>query len=114
MSHATGTHRTSAPLVALDADAVRAAYRRWAGVYDTAFGAVSAWARRCAVAEANRLPGTRILEVGVGTGLALPRYLSSKRITGIDLSKEMLARARTRVREQHLANVEALLEIDAE
>ena len=114
MSHATGTHRSSAPLVALDADAVRAAYRRWAGVYDTGFGAVSAWARRRAVAEANRLPGTRVLEVGVGTGLALPRYLSTKRITGIDLSKEMLARARVRVREQQLANVEALLEIDAE
>jgi phosphatidylethanolamine/phosphatidyl-N-methylethanolamine N-methyltransferase len=114
MSHATGTHRSSAPLVALDADAVRAAYRRWAGVYDPGFGAVSAWARRRAVAEANRLPGTRVLEVGVGTGLALPRYLSTKRITGIDLSKEMLARARVRVREQQLANVEALLEIDAE
>ena len=113
MSHATGTHRSSAP-PALDADAVRAAYRRWAGVYDAVFGGVSAWGRRRAVDEANRLPGTRVLEVGVGTGLALPRYLPSKRITGIDLSKEMLARARTRVREQRLANVEALLEIDAE
>jgi phosphatidylethanolamine/phosphatidyl-N-methylethanolamine N-methyltransferase len=114
MSHATGTRRSSAPLSALDADAVRAAYRRWAGVYDTLFGGVSAWGRRRAVAEANRLPGTRVLEVGVGTGLALPRYLPSKRITGIDLSAHMLARARTRVRDEQLANVEALLEIDAE
>jgi len=114
MSHATDTRRSYVPISALDADAVRAAYRRWAGVYDTGFGAVSAVARRRAVAEANRLPGTRVLEVGVGTGLALPRYLPTKRITGIDLSKEMLVRARTRVREQQLANVEALLEIDAE
>jgi len=114
MSHATDTHRSSTPLSALDADAVRAAYRRWAGVYDTVFGGVSAWARRRAAAEANRLPGTRVLEVGVGTGLALPRYLPAKRIIGIDLSAEMLARARTRVREQDLDNVEALLEIDAE
>lgn len=114
MSHATDTHRSSAPLSALDADAVRAAYRRWAGVYDTVFGGVSACGRRRVVAEVNRLPGTRVLEVGVGTGLALPRYLPTKRITGIDLSAEMLARARARVREQQLANVEALLEIDAE
>jgi len=114
MSHATGTRRSTAPLSALDADAIRAAYRRWAGVYDTLFGCVSTWGRRRVVAEANRLPGTRVLEVGVGTGLALPRYLPSKRITGIDLSAHMLARARTRVREQHLVNVEALLEIDAE
>jgi phosphatidylethanolamine/phosphatidyl-N-methylethanolamine N-methyltransferase len=114
MSHATETRRSTDPLSALDADAVRAAYRRWAGVYDTLFGGVSWWGRRRVVAEANRLPGTRVLEVGVGTGLALPRYLPSKRITGIDLSAHMLARARTRVREQDLTNVEALLEIDAE
>src|SRR5690348_13960135 len=83
MSHATNTRRSPTPQSALDADAVRAAYRRWAGVYDTVFGGVSAWGRRRVVAEANRLPGTRVLEVGVGTGLALPRYLPSKRITGI-------------------------------
>lgn len=98
----------------LDADAVRAAYRRWAGVYDAVFGGISAWGRRRAVAEANRLPGIRILEVGVGTGLALPRYAPEKRITGIDLSAEMLDRARDRVRRGGLANVEALLEMDAE
>ncbi len=98
----------------LDADAVRAAYRRWAGVYDAVFGGVSAWGRRRAVAEANRLAGTRILEVGVGTGLALPHYAPEKRITGIDLSAEMLDRARQRVRRGGLANVEALLEMDAE
>src|ERR1700733_15128782 len=59
------------PRFALDADAVRDAYRRWAGVYDLAFGGVSAIARRRAVALANGQPGTRVLEVGVGTGLAL-------------------------------------------
>jgi phosphatidylethanolamine/phosphatidyl-N-methylethanolamine N-methyltransferase len=114
MSHATQTQRSTAPHSALDADAVRAAYRRWAGVYDAVFGGVSAWGRRRAVAEVNRLPGKKVLEVGVGTGLALPRYAPDKRITGIDLSAEMLERARTRVREQCLGNVDALLEIDAE
>jgi phosphatidylethanolamine/phosphatidyl-N-methylethanolamine N-methyltransferase len=114
MSHATQTHRHAAPHSALDADAVRAAYRRWAGIYDAAFGSVSAWGRRRAVMAVNRLPGTKVLEVGVGTGLALPHYAPDKRITGIDLSAEMLDRARARVREQRLANVDALLEIDAE
>ena len=102
------------PHSALDADAVRAAYRRWAGVYDFVFGGVSLWGRRRAAAEVNRLPGTRVLEVGVGTGLALPHYRTDKRITGIDLSAEMLARARTRVRSARLTNVDALLELDAE
>ena len=102
------------PQSALDADAVRAAYRRWAGVYDLVFGGVSGWGRRLAAEEVNRLPGTRVLEVGVGTGLALPRYRRDKRITGIDLSAEMLERARARVASENLSHVEALLELDAE
>ncbi len=114
MSHTTQVQRRLEPVASLDADAVRAAYRRWAAIYDTVFGGVSAWGRRRAVAEANRLPGTRVLEVGVGTGLALPHYRSEKRITGIDLSAEMLDRARTRVAREHLAHVTGLLEMDAE
>jgi phosphatidylethanolamine/phosphatidyl-N-methylethanolamine N-methyltransferase len=93
---------------------VRAAYRRWASVYDTVFGGISAFGRRRAAAMVNQLPGTKVLEVGVGTGLALPHYQRHKRITGIDLSAEMLARARDRVAEQRLAHVESLREMDAE
>ena len=100
--------------VALDADAVRAAYRRWASVYDTVFGGVSAYGRRRAVEAVNALPGTQVLEVGVGTGLALPHYVPAKRITGIDLSSEMLALAHARVARDGLTQVDALMEVDAE
>ena len=62
----------------------------------------------------NGLPGARVLEVGVGTGLALPLYDASKRVTGIDLSSDMLDRARARVAAGGLSHVEALLEQDAE
>ena len=99
---------------ALDADSVRSAYRRWASVYDALFGGVSAPGRRRAVAAVNALSGQDVLEVGVGTGLALPHYLPSKRVTGIDLSTDMLKRARTRVQREHLANVVTLQEGDAE
>ncbi len=106
--------RRSKPRAALDANAVRAAYQRWASVYDAVFGGVSSMGRRRAVAAVNALPGTNVLEVGVGTGLALPRYGREKRVTGIDLSSEMLARARERACSERLMNVEALLELDAE
>jgi phosphatidylethanolamine/phosphatidyl-N-methylethanolamine N-methyltransferase len=102
------------PRAALDADAVRAAYRRWAGVYDTVFGGVSSFGRRRAVAQVNLLPGRDVLEVGVGTGLALPHYTHDKRITGIDLSKEMLQQARKRVAALKLPNIASLRELDAE
>jgi phosphatidylethanolamine/phosphatidyl-N-methylethanolamine N-methyltransferase len=98
----------------MDADAVRAAYRRWAGVYDAVFGGIFLTARRRAVALVNRLPGRDVLEVGVGTGLALPYYAPDRRITGIDLSAEMLAQARRRVARREIANVMALREMDAE
>ncbi len=98
----------------LDAEAVRVAYRRWAGVYDTLFGGVSSAGRARAVAAVNALPGQDVLEVGVGTGLALPRYTAQKRVTGIDLSTDMLERARARVARLNLSNVTGLHEMDAE
>lgn len=102
------------PQSALDADAVRAAYRRWAGVYDRVFGSVSAAGRRQAVAAVNALPGERVLEMGVGTGLALPHYDRAKRITGIDLSEDMMALAHKRVAAEGLDHVEALAIADGE
>jgi phosphatidylethanolamine/phosphatidyl-N-methylethanolamine N-methyltransferase len=106
--------RLPRPPTGLDADAVRAAYRRWAGFYDTSFGGISAWGRRAAVQAINGLPGRRVLEAGVGTGLALPLYAPDKRVVGIDLSRDMLKFARQRVIADRLATVEAVLEMDAE
>lgn len=106
--------RHGRPRPAMDAEAVRAAYRRWAGVYDAVFGGVFLRARRRAVSLVNRLPGRDVLEVGVGTGLALPYYDADRRITGIDLSTEMLAQAHKRVADREISNVLALHEMDAE
>ncbi|HZH46753.1 MAG TPA: methyltransferase domain-containing protein, partial [Roseococcus sp.] len=105
------------PRAALDAASVRNAYRRWAGVYDLVFGGVSAFGRRSAVAAVNRLSltaGRRVLEVGVGTGLALPHYKPELEVVGIDLSREMLLKAQERVQEESLVAVHGLLEMDAE
>jgi phosphatidylethanolamine/phosphatidyl-N-methylethanolamine N-methyltransferase len=95
-------------------ETVKTAYRRYAGFYDALFGPVLQAGRK-AVLEALRLkPGDRVLEVGVGTGLSLPMYPESVKVTGVDLSSEMLAKARERVAKRKLSNVEALLEMDAE
>lgn len=96
----------------LDEAAVRDAYRRWAPVYDLTFGKVSIAGRRRVVREINKSQG-RVLEVGVGTGLALPDYAPHLEITGIDLAPEMLDKARERVRTQRLRNVTGLYEMDA-
>ena len=97
----------------LDAFTVKKAYARWAPVYDLVFGPVFAVGRRAAIHATERLGG-RILEVGVGTGISLPAYSPRSRIVGIDLSEAMLRKARDRVRERRLANVERLDVMDAE
>jgi phosphatidylethanolamine/phosphatidyl-N-methylethanolamine N-methyltransferase len=96
----------------MDAASVRHAYRRWAPVYDFTFGFVAETGRKHAVRIINRRRG-RVLEVGVGTGLSLPCYGRHLTITGIDLSPEMLAKARDRVDRKKLDNVVALHEMDA-
>ena len=96
----------------MDEDAIRSAYRRWAPVYDKTFGRVAAEGRKHAVEIINRRHG-RVLEVGVGTGLSLPTYRRSLEIVGIDLSPEMLDKARERVVADRLTNVTGLHEMDA-
>ena len=98
----------------LEIESVKAAYRRYAAVYDAVFGPVLQPGRKAVVQALGLRPGDRVLEVSVGTGLSLPLYPRDVSITGIDLSREMLEKARRRVARQRLANVEALLEMDAE
>jgi phosphatidylethanolamine/phosphatidyl-N-methylethanolamine N-methyltransferase len=96
----------------MDEAQVRAAYKRWAPVYDHTFGKVAGEGRKHAVEVINQSNG-RVLEVGVGTGLSLPAYKSTLEIVGIDLSPEMLDKARERVAEEALENVTGLHEMDA-
>ncbi|MFO1028582.1 MAG: class I SAM-dependent methyltransferase [Acetobacteraceae bacterium] len=97
----------------METDQVAEAYRRWAPVYDLVFGPVFRQGRRAAVVAAEQIGG-RILEVGVGTGLSLSGYAKRNRITGIDISAPMLEKARRRVEQLRLAQVEDLAVMDAE
>ena len=76
---------------------VAAAYDRWAPIYDLVFGGVFATGRREAVAAAERIGG-KVLEVGVGTGISLPRYGAATQVVGVDISESMLEKARERAK----------------
>jgi phosphatidylethanolamine/phosphatidyl-N-methylethanolamine N-methyltransferase len=93
---------------------IRASYRRLSLVYDVLEGAIFHSGRKDAVGLANRRPNQRILDVGVGTGLALPLYRRDAWVVGIDASPEMLERAQGRVRRKRLTNIAGLLEMDAQ
>ena len=97
----------------LDKQTITTAYARWAPVYDVVFGAVFERGRQAAIAAAERVGG-RILEVGVGTGISLPDYSPASRLCGVDISEPMLRKAKERVAELKLDNVEGLWVMDAE
>ncbi len=97
----------------LDKQTVTKAYDRWAPVYDLVFGAVFERGREAAIEAAERVGG-RILEVGVGTGISLPRYSRDCQLCGVDISELMLRKAQERVTEFGLSNVEGLWVMDAE
>ncbi|MDE2383829.1 MAG: class I SAM-dependent methyltransferase [Alphaproteobacteria bacterium] len=102
----------SVKLAKMAPEDVRTAYRRWAPFYDATFGKLVEAGVKQTVSRANEFSG-KLLEVGVGTGLALPHYSERLAITGIDLSSDMLERARKRVHRSHKGNIEALIEMDA-
>lgn len=93
-------------------EAITSSYRRWAPIYDMTFGRITNTGRRHATRVVNQTGG-RVLEVGVGTGLALPFYAPEVEVTGIDFSEEMLARARAKVDEEKLTHVRDLRQMDA-
>ena len=89
-------------------------YGLLSGSYDVVFGPAFHPGRKQAVRVANDRPGQRILEVGVGTGLSLPYFRADSQVTGIDVSAEMLEKAKQRVARRKLAHVAALQIMDAE
>ena len=69
-------------------------YDRCAPLYDFVFGSVLEPGRRAMARTAAALQPSALLEVGVGTGLTLAGYPAGTRVVGVDLSADMLARAR--------------------
>ena len=96
-----------------DRETVEQAYDRWAPIYDLVFGGVFSRGRDAAIQATNRIGG-RVLEVGVGTGISLPLYSPHLRIFGIDISEAMLKKAKQRVAQSRLKNIEGLAVMDAE
>lgn len=90
----------------MDPNKIERVYTSYAGFYDKVFGKVFHEGRESAIRNLNVQPDERILEVGVGTGLALPMYPRHCRIVGIDLSEGMLAKAKEKAEVHNLDHVQ--------
>lgn len=97
----------------MELTAIKSSYARWAPIYDKTFGKITNAGRTTAVDFINSQQGETVLEVGVGTGLALPLYRPSLQVTGIDFSEDMLEKAWSKVKDYGLHHVQDLRQMDA-
>lgn len=87
-------------------------YGEYSGVYDLIFARFF-YPRIAAVIRDLRIPaGARVLELGVGTGLALRAYPKHCQVTGVDLAPDMLERAQERIERNGWRHIE-LHQMDA-
>ena len=100
-----------APEAGPTTELMRKAYARWAPVYDVVYDKLTEPAARAAV-EAAVAHGPRVLEAGVGTGLSLGYYPRDSFVCGVDLSEDMLKRARGKVLRKGLTHVKGLQVMD--
>ena len=96
----------------MELDKIERVYSAYAGVYDHTFGKFFHQSRESAVRNLQIRKAERILEVGVGTGIALSYYPSHCQVVGIDLSDGMLEKARERKEAFELDHV-TLMRMDA-
>jgi phosphatidylethanolamine/phosphatidyl-N-methylethanolamine N-methyltransferase len=78
-------------------------YNVWAYFYDMLWPGIVHRRTTRAIEQMYIRPDESVLDIGVGTGLALPSYPSHAKVTGIDLSEGMLRRAHRRVIQNRLA-----------
>jgi phosphatidylethanolamine/phosphatidyl-N-methylethanolamine N-methyltransferase len=99
-------------VTAVETDFVERVYEKQASWYDLWFGPTLHHGRLVAIERMGIAPGDRLLEVGVGTGINARLYPRNCQVPGIDLSSQMLEKARARVQRQGLRNIR-LFEMDA-
>ncbi len=85
--------------VQMDIASLEKTYDRYSSHYDFLFGAFFAPGRRRVVEGLSLRGESSVLEVGVGTGASLKLYPREVKVTGIDISEDMLRLAEKRARE---------------
>ncbi len=96
----------------MELDSIKKIYAGYSNVYDILFKRIFYPRILHAITYMDIKPGERILDVGVGTGLSLSVFPKHCKVVGIDLSREMLMKAKRKVEENGLKHIR-IINMDA-
>ena len=92
----------------MELDSIKRIYAGYSHVYDALFKRFFYPRIKHAINYMDIKPGERVLDVGVGTGLSLGEYPRGCRVVAVDLSFEMLKKAKEKVGKNRLGHIKVL------
>jgi phosphatidylethanolamine/phosphatidyl-N-methylethanolamine N-methyltransferase len=93
----------------MNEQSTRKIYEVWSNFYDLLWHRIVDRRSRKAIDRMGLQPGETLLDIGVGTGLALGNYPEHTKVTGIDLSEGMLAQAKERTDSDQMGHISLAL-----
>lgn len=93
----------------MDDKSIIKSYKRVSGFYDYTFGQIFRPGQKKLVSMMECSPADKVLEIGIGTGTSYKYYPVETEVTGIDISPDMLKKARKNIRKHNLLNKNVIM-----
>ena len=93
----------------MDDKSIIKSYKRVSGFYDYTFGQIFRPGQKKLVSMMECSPTDKVLEIGIGTGTSYKYYPVKTEVTGIDISPDMLKKARKNIRKHNLLNKNVIM-----
>ncbi len=93
----------------MDDKSIIKSYKRVSGFYDYTFGQIFRPGQKKLVSMMGCTPTDKVLEIGIGTGTSYKYYPMETEVTGIDISPDMLEKAKKNIRKYNLQNKDVIL-----
>ena len=93
----------------MDDKSIIKSYKRVSGFYDYTFGQIFRPGQKKLVSMMECTPKDKVLEIGIGTGTSYKYYPMETEVTGIDISPDMLEKAKKNIRKHNLQNKNVIM-----
>lgn len=93
----------------MDDKSIIKSYKRVSSFYDYTFGQVFRPGQKKLVSMMNCSENDKVLEIGIGTGTSFKYYPSETSVTGIDISPDMLEKAKKNIKNLNLSKKNVLM-----